>query len=89
MSTRVVSFRITESVYDKMMVECYQKGIGCAEWVQQKITFSNYVGFRDQKIIEQLKYVRRKLKYSEDKQSGINKLDDIIQSLIYNYSILE
>ena len=81
MSTRVVSFRMTETEYDKMMVECYQRRIGCAEWVQQKIAFANYLRSRDQELIEQLKYVRRKLKYSEDKNQALDKLNDLIISL--------
>jgi hypothetical protein len=81
MSTRVVSFRMTEREYNKMMVECHQMGIGSAEWVQQKIAFANYVTSRDQELLENLKFVRRKLKYSEDKKSGLDKLDEIINSL--------
>lgn len=81
MSTRVVSFRMTEREYNKMMIECQQMHIGSTEWVQQKIAFANHVTTRDQELLENLKYVRRKFKYAEDKKPGIAMLNEIINSL--------
>jgi len=82
MSTRVVSFRMTEIRYNKMMAECHQMGIGSSEWVQQKIAFARYVTSRDEELLENLKFVRRKFKYAEDKKPGLDKLDDVIKSLL-------
>ena len=81
MSTRVVSFRMTENQYDKMMAECHQMGISSAEWTLQKIAYASYVTSRDEELLENLKFVRRKLKYAEDKKPGVDKLDEIINSL--------
>jgi hypothetical protein len=67
MSTRVVSFRMTEREYNKMMIECQQMHIGNTESVEHKIAFANHVTTRNQELLEILKYVRRKFKYEEDK----------------------
>jgi len=55
---------MTENQYDRMMVECNQIGISSAEWVQQKIAFASYVTSRDEELLEDLRFVRRKLKYA-------------------------
>ncbi|MEB3119755.1 MAG: hypothetical protein VKL41_00850 [Snowella sp.] len=81
MSTRVVSFRMTENQYDKMMAECHQMGIGSSEWVIQKIAYASYITYRDEELLENLKLIRRKVKYADDKKSGVEKLDEIINSL--------
>ena len=84
MSTRVVSFRMTGNQYDNMMVECHKMGISSAEWILQKIAYANYVTSRDEELLENLKFVRRKLKYAEDKIPGLKKLDEIINALTYS-----
>lgn len=81
MSTRVVSFRMTEREYNNMMIECHQIGIGSAEWVQQKIAFAKSIGLRDSELIEKLKVVRRKIKYGNYDKAGLDELEEIINSL--------
>ena len=81
MSTRVVSFRMTENQYANMMAECHQMGISSAEWTLQKIAYANYATSQGEELLEDLKFVRRKLRYAEDKKTGFEKLDDIIKSL--------
>ena len=84
MSTRVVSFRMTEEEYDKMMVECYQRGIGCAEWVQQKIAYSKCQNETLKKIILKLKSIRRILIFKKDEveiKFVVENLQDIINEI--------
>lgn len=81
MSTRVVSFRMTEREYNNMMIECHRICIGSAEWVQQKIAFANYMKIRHYELIEQLKVVRRKIKYGNYDKAGLDELEEIINSL--------
>jgi len=63
-------------------VKYYQRGIGCAEWVQQKIAFARSAEYRDQEILAQLRYIRRKFKYAEDKYPGLEELDEMIHYLL-------
>jgi len=73
---------MTENQYNKMMIQCHQMEISSAEWILQKIAYASYVTSRDEELLENLKFVRRKFKYAEDKKPGLDKLDDIIKSLL-------
>jgi len=72
---------MTENQYNKMMIQCHQMEISSAEWILQKIAYASYVTSRDEELLENLKFVRRKLKFAEDKKPGVDKLDEIINSL--------
>jgi hypothetical protein len=84
MSTRVVSFRMTETEYDKMMAECYQKGTGCAEWVQQKIAFANNIDKTLKRVQFKLNTLRRILLFKKDYAEINNRLIELLEIIETN-----
>jgi hypothetical protein len=78
MSTRVVSFRMTENQYDKMMAECHQMGISSAEWIMQKIAHCNQEDEILETIIFKLKIVRKSLATFNCPTEVYNQIIDIL-----------
>jgi len=80
MSTRVVSFRMNETEYNNMMVECHQMGIGSSEWVSQKIAHSSKKDQLLENITFKLKSLRRVLAVSDCSTEAYNKVIDILNT---------
>jgi|GEM_PF-853372 len=80
MSTRVVSFRMTETEYNNMMAECHQMGIGSSEWVLQKIAHSSKKDQLLENITFKLKSLRRVLAVSDCSKEAYNKVIDILNT---------
>ena len=80
MSTRVVSFRMTENQYDKMMAECHQMGISSAEWIMQKIAHCRKEDELLETIIFKLKIIRKSLADFDCPTEVYNQVIDLLNT---------
>ena len=85
MSTRVVSFRMTEREYNEMMLECHQKGIGSSEWVQQKIAFAN----RGNEILRKVKFKLNSIRRMFTFKKNCSEIYDSMLQLIDYFEIID
>jgi macrodomain Ter protein organizer (MatP/YcbG family) len=75
-STKVISFRLPYSEYQKIILECEAKGITTSEYIERKIAAAEATDQFKKKITSKLKIVS--LYFSLDPESAKDKLDKII-----------
>ncbi len=83
MGTKVISVRVTEEQYERLMLKCHHQRISLSELIQRDLVIVDALEDKIRFAVSKLNLLKRRVKLSDNTDAVLEKIDSIINFLAH------